>query len=276
MRGYNLAPGGVVEEVEEGGTLPAAAAVADRMHNHYHIGFNRRSSRSRKRSDIRVYMRDEGVPSLVNRERDRELDRDKVDRQIADRERDREFHRSLLDRETTKQRDSRLLTLLDRERDRDRGGKDIMELLDHELERRRDLRPGDGNDRTQMKLKARRESDYENDGLRAEVEALRRDFRKLMQSTSTSRAAVGAKRSRQEDPLVSGLASQLLEGQDPSADIEYTHGRMIGADLGHDLDQDEDVVDSVSSSHEAFGDSGTQAGQAFPVPLPTDEASGSS
>lgn len=221
-------------------------------------------------------MRDQGVLSLVNRERDRELDRNMVDRQIADRERDREYHRSLLDRETTKQRDSRLLTLLDRERDRDRGGKDIMELLDHELERRRDLPPGKTNDQGQMKLKTRGESDNESGGLRAEVEALRRDFKELMQSTSTSREAVGAKRFRQEDPLVSSTASQSLERRDPAADIQYTHGRTIGADDGQGLNKDEAAVDDVSSWHEAFGDSGTQAGQAFALPVPTDEDSDSS
>lgn len=221
-------------------------------------------------------MRDQGVLSLVNRERDRELDRNMVDRQIADRERDREFQRSLLDRETTKQRDSRLLALLDRERDRDRGGKDIMELLDHELERRRDLRPGDSDDRGQMRLKAKGESDAESEGLRAEMEALRSEFKKMMQSSSTSRGAVGAQKSRRGDSLVSGLASRSLERRDSSADIQHTHGRTTNAGDGGNLDKEDIAAESVSSSEKAFSDSGKQAGQAFPVPVPTDEASNSS
>lgn len=211
--------------------------------------------------------------SLVNRERDRELDRNMVDRQTADRERDREFQRSLLDRETTKQRDSRLLTLLDRERDRDRGGKDIMDLLDHELERRRDLRPGNSNDRRQMRLKASGESDNESEGLRAEMEALRGEFKKLLQSTSTSRGAAGAQKSRR-DSLVDSLVSRSLEQRDPSADIQQIHGRRI--DVGDGEGLDECVVDRVSLSQKASGDRGTQADQGFPVPLPTDEASDSS
>lgn len=221
-------------------------------------------------------MRDQGVLSLVNRERDRELDRNMVDRQTADKERDREFQRSLLDRETMKQRDSRLLTLLDRERDRDRGGKDIMELLDHELERRRDLRPGDSNGQGQMRLKAITESDDESEGLRAEMEALRGEFKKLMQSSSTSRGAVGAQKSRRGDSLVSSLASQSLERRDLSADNQQTYGRTTDAGDGKSLDGEDIAVERVPSSQKAFGDSGPRAGQAYPVPVPTDEASESS
>lgn len=221
-------------------------------------------------------MRDQGVLSLVNWERDRELDRIMADRQTADRERDREFQRSLLDRETTRQHDSRLLALLDRERRSDRGGKDIMEMSDHELDRRRDLRPEDSDAQTQMRLKARGESDDGSQGLRAEMEALRCEFKELMQSTSTSRGAVGAKGSRRGDSLVSSLASRSLERRDLSADNQRTHGRTTNAGAGENSGHEDIPVESVCSSQKAFGDSGTQAGQAFPVPVPTDEAFDSS
>lgn len=216
-------------------------------------------------------MRDRGVLGLVNRERDRELDRNMVDRQTADRERDRDFDRDMMDRETakqrdhhllalldrererepngtmvdrdtSKQRDNRLLTLLDRERDRDRGGKDIMELLDQELERRRDLQPGiSNNGRSKKRWKAREQSHSDSEeGLRAEMEALRDDFRKLMKSTSRSRGAVGTKHSRQGVSAVDSVASRSSGRQEPVADIQFTHARTIDDGDGEDEDKDDD------------------------------------
>lgn len=250
-------------------------------------------------------MRDQGVLALVNRERDRELDRNMVDRQAADRERDREFDRDMMDRkiakqrdqrllalldremerelngamvdrETTKQRDNRLLTLLDRERDRDRRGKGIMELLDQELERSRDFHPGDrSSDRSKTRLEAREESSNDSDeGLRAEIEALRNDFKKLMRSASTkSGDAVQIGKARRGGTAVSGGTSRSSVRQEPPADVYFTPGRTTDDE---DSEDEDDQVDSVTSSRKVFENGRTETDQAREVPLPTDEASDTS
>lgn len=187
---YNLGPGGVLEEIEEGGTLPAnmttnpaatvAAVTADgAAHNHYHVGSGKRHRSRSPRGFSRHYAdyarardRDGGVLELVDRERDRELDRNMVDRETANR------------------RDLRMLALLDWERERDRAGVDVMGLLDRELDRRRDRTCGNTSAK---KSRARRESgDGKEGGLEAEIEALRKDFKRLMKSPPVVRDGEGA------------------------------------------------------------------------------------
>lgn len=278
-----LAPGAVVEEVEEGRTLPAVTALTDRTHEHYPIESNGRSQRSSRRRDVRDYMRDQGVLGLANRERDPELDRDMMDREIAkqrdhhllallDRERERELNEAMVDRDTTKQRDERLHTLLDR------GGKDIMELLTQKLERGRDLRPGGRTSgQNKMILKARGESrNNSEDGLRAEMEALRNDFRKLMRSASRTSGDVETKKARREDCAVSGVTSRLSGRQKPLADIRFTPGMAKNDEESEAVDDDESLDQSASSSRRIFEHGRTDMAQVLQVPLPTDEATNSS
>lgn len=242
-----------MEEVEEGGTLPATAAtatVADRTHNHYHMEANGRSWRSSRRGDIRSYMRDRGVLGLLNRERDRELDRNMVDRQAADRERDRELDRNMMDREIAKQRDHELLALLDRERDRDRGGRDLIELLGRELERRWNLRRE--TSAIHRSKEGFRASDSEDrEGPEAEVEALRSDFKKLMKVTSKTRGSIETKTTNRGASPVSNLVSQPPGCLKPSADIKFVHGRTIDR---KDDDDDKDDNDVISSLQNVLGD----------------------
>ncbi|KAJ4417579.1 hypothetical protein N0V82_006052 [Gnomoniopsis sp. IMI 355080] len=297
LNAHNLATGAIVEEIGEGGILPAVSALTDRTHNHYHIGSNGRSRRSSRRRGLRDCMWDHGILGLVNRERDRELDRNMVNRQAADRERDREFDQdmvdrdiakqrdqhllalldrererqlngAMVDRETTKQRDNHLLMLLDRERDRDRGGKGIIESLEQELERRRDLHPRNrSSDRSKTRLEPREESSNESDeGLRAEIEALRNDFKKLMGSASKSVNAVETKKTRRGIAAVSSGTLRSSGRQEPSADIRFAPGRTIDHE---DSEDEDDGDDSASSSRKVFGNGGAETGQVLQVPLPT-------
>lgn len=250
-------------------------------------------------------MRDQGVLSLANQERDRELDRNMVDRQITD----REFERDITDRQTAMQRDRHLLALLDRERergqnmamvdcdmmkqrdnrllthlDRERGGargeRDVLELLNEELDRRRDVHPEDkSSNRSKESLKAREESSNESEGgLRAEIEALRNDFKKLMRSASKTRGAVKPQKIRREHSAVSSVMSRSSGRRKLPADIRCTTGRAI--DNGYSDEEKDDEDDeagdcSASSSRKVFEDGRIETGQVLRVPLPTDESSGS-
>lgn len=252
---YNLAPGGVVEETEEGGTLPAnvaniATVTADQVdatHNHYHIGDGRQRSRGRRgggrRAEfIREYAnltrerdRDDGVLGLVDRERDRELDRNMVDRDLASR------------------RDLRMMSMLDRERERDRGGTDVMGLLERELDRRRDMQPDESK-----KLKAREESSSEDEGgLRAEIEALRKDFKRLLRGPPAAANSTGAKQSKCNMSGGMSAASRSLGQQKSSAvDVQFNRrdsARKRSEDGGDDNDdaeaeEEDDGGDNSSAS----------------------------
>lgn len=199
-------------------------------------------------------MRDYGVLGFLDQERDRELDRNMVDRQIADRERDRELDRNIMDRETAKQRDHHLLALLDRERDPDCGGNSIIELLDQELGRKRDLYAETNTKRRSKKSwKASKQSSENEEGLGAEIEALRHDIRKLLRSTSTNRVSDGIKEDEGSRSAVSGAALRSSGRRKPSADIHFTHGRTIDDGDGEDVDED-----SASSPRRVFDDGDTE------------------
>lgn len=240
----------MVEEIEEGGTLPAAiaptiAADQDVTHNHYHLSDQRRcggrgrrgTSFMREYADvIRSHDRDDGVLSLVDRERDRELDRNMVDREVASR------------------RDLRMMAMLDRERERDRGGTDVMGLLERELERRRDLRPQQSGKK--LKLKAGSESGDEG-WLSAEIEALRKDFKKLSRDAPVTIIGHGSKNNRRDVPGGTSIASRSSGRQRPpgSVDIHFSPAEDVPSDIMGDDDDEDDKraedggeVDSVSSA----------------------------
>lgn len=242
---YNLAPGGVIEEIEEGGTLPidveaTLAANQDTTHNHPHHGRGRRGRRS---SFMREY---------VNLMRDRERDNGVLG--LVDRERDRELDRNMVDRESASRRDLRMMALLDRERDRDRGGTDLMDLLDRELERRRDLRPeevGKGH-------KARKESDGgQGGGLKAEIEALRKDFNKLLRNLPATKSDGRPKKGRRGVSGRTSVASRSSGQQQPftAGDIDFSHGDDAASDDDggdDDGDEDEDKNDESEGSESSW------------------------
>lgn len=243
---YNLAPGGVVEEIEEGGTLPAAIATSlaadqDVIHNHYHLGDRRHRRGGRERRDS-LFMRE-----YANLTRDRERDDGVLG--LVDRERDRELDRNMVDRESANRRDLRMMALLDRERERDRGGADLMGLLERELERRHDLRPGEGGKR----LKAREESySREERGLRTEIEALRKDFKKLLRNPPAT-SSTGPRKGRHGVSGSTSVASRSLGHQRPSmaVDIEFSRGDDAASDSGgsdDDEDENEDKKDEYEDS----------------------------
>lgn len=234
---YNLQPGGVVEEIEEGGTLPIVAATVadgDVTHKHYHLGRGRDRRRGRSRDFMREYAsltrerdRNDGVLGLVDRERDRELDRNMVDREVASR------------------RDMRMMGLLDRERERDRGGTDVMNLLERELERRRDLRPS--ND-SAKESKVREACDSDDDGdLKAEIEALREDFKRLMKSPPAIRSGKALNRGSGRASGTS-LRSRVAGLQRPGAAVEIQFGCGDDAEDNRDGDKAAQENEDNSSS----------------------------
>lgn len=178
--------------MEEGGTLSANATVpavaglgnSDVTHNHYHVGDGQGGKKRGRSSDrhrlgtreyanvLRERERNDGVLGLVDRERDRELDRNMVDREMA------------------KRRDDRLLSLLDRERKRDRGGTDVLNLLERELDRRRDLKSSGDT----MRISRAKEEKSNEAGLRAEIRALQKDLKKLLKTPIASRSCSEAKK----------------------------------------------------------------------------------
>lgn len=227
----------MVEEIEEGGTLPAAIAPTiapaigadqDVTHNHYHLSEQRRrggrgrrgTSFMREYADlVRSRDRDDGVLGLVDRERDRELDRNMVDREVASR------------------RDLRMMAMLDRERERDRGGTDVMGLLERELERRRDLRP----QQSDKKLKHKAGSESGDEGwLRAEIEALRKDFKKLLRDAPVTAIGHGSKNSRRDIPGGTSIASRSAGRQRPPApvDIQFSPAESVPSDIVGDEDDE--------------------------------------
>lgn len=181
--------------------------------------------------------RNDGVLGLVDRERDRELDRNMVDREVASR------------------RDMRMMGLLDRERERDRGGTDVMGLLERELERKRDVRLPHST----KKLKAKEEPDSDDDrGLRAEIEALRKDFKRLMKSPSTPRNGNGSDRGSSG---ASGTRprSRVAGRQRPSAvvEVQFSPGDDAEDDSRNgDNVEEEDEDDSAASTRDARDVSG--------------------
>lgn len=224
---FNLAPGGVVEEVEEGGTLPPVAVTTDRRHGHRGRG-RRGSPFIREYANLmRNVERDDAVLGLVDRERDRELDRNMVDRESANR------------------RDLRMMALLDRERERDRGGTDLMDLLERELERRRDLTPGQAGKQSDV---------WEGEGLRAEIEALRRDLKKLLRDPPATKSGSGPKK-RHGVSGNTGIASRSSGRQRPSTTLGVVFGSGDdttseddggGVEDGEDEDKDDDHEGSES------------------------------
>lgn len=194
----------MVEEIEEGGTLPANATATpaavpiagyttnqDISHNYYHLGNNsRRRERAQHRDFVQTYA-----------ERDRELDQNMVDREVAAR------------------RDMRMLELLDRERDR--GGTDVIDLLNQELDRRRDIKSSSTSKKARVD-----ESDNGNEAeLRAEIKTLRKDLRRLLKGTSRGQYGTGSKNARTNDTGTSSAVSQVSCAPRTSAarDIRLSH-----------------------------------------------------
>lgn len=253
---HNLAPGAVVEEVEEGGTLPAIAAAAapgDRAHNHYHIGTD---GRERRHRDSRN--EDKALLSLVDRERDREMQR-----QLQAGERDwaerRDWNmREHSEREAAWKRDMRLLTLLDRERERDsRGTRKVTGLLGQELHRSRIVNPkftSPTRRKNAKKLETSDESDRKKDeGRKSELEALRKDFDRLLKSSSKPSSVVGGKEARR---AISTGGSAVARGRQKSApapatatDIDFDHERA-SEDETEESGSDEDELNDQADEED--------------------------
>lgn len=239
----------MVEEIEEGGTLPAAiaptiAADQDVTHNHYHLSDRRRhGGRGRKgTSFMREYAalersrdRDDGVLGLVDRERDRELDRNMVDREVASR------------------RDLRMMAMLDRERERDRGGTDVMGLLERELERKRDPRPQQIGKKSRLKVGSKSEDEG---WLRAEIEALRKDFKKLSRAAPVTATGHVSKNNRRDIPGGTSIASRSSgrQGLPGPVDIQFSSTANGPSDNGGG-DDDEDDEDDEDGEEGADDDS---------------------
>lgn len=245
----------MVEEVEEGGTLPANVATVtsdqvDATHNHLHIGANRRRSRGRRGAT----RRGEFIREYANLTRDRDRDREDGVLGLVDRERDRELDRNMVDRDLASRRDLRMMSMLDRERERDRGGTDVMGLLERELDRRRDWRPGE----SRQKLKARKESGHaDEECLRAEIEALRKDFRLLLGTPPPTASSNGTKQGKRNISGGMSAASRSSGPQKSSAvDVQFNHGdgaRRCDEDGGEDDDDDD------GSGVEEDGDNGSSS-----------------
>lgn len=177
---------------------------------------------------------------------------------LLDRERDRELDRNMVDREMAKRRDDRLLSLLDRERERDRGGADVLNLLERELDRRRDLKFGGKEDKATTKRLRAKDEKEESDaggGLRAEVRALRNDFKKLLKKKDpvASRGETEA-RKKGDRGRSGGTKASWSSGRPrrPSTVVEVQFGGSGGAGGGNnstvsDGDENENEDDASST-----------------------------
>ncbi|KAI3399548.1 hypothetical protein diail_6570 [Diaporthe ilicicola] len=136
--GPDIGPGGTVEEVEESGTAPIAAATDtaagpyDAQHTHYHLNDDYDYDRRRRRRHGRRHdRRHDGVLGLVEQERRRDTER------------------HMADADASYRREALMMGLVDRERERDRGarstGLDVLGVLEGELERRQRRREAEGD-----------------------------------------------------------------------------------------------------------------------------------
>lgn len=254
----NLAPGAVVEEVEEGGSLPALAAGGG-AHNHYHIGTDGRDSSRRRGKD------DRNVLGLVDRERDRELERQILDRNLTG-ARDWADHRDWnsrewAEREAAWKRDQQILKLLDKDRERDqRSANRITGVLDEELSRSRLVNPEvykteKAPRKYVKKLKAGKEpNDSQNAGLMSEMEALREDFQKLLRSSSNTSSAAGGSKVKRGDFAVSGTTARRgRQESSPVPEIQFDGERTIDAEaenseVGDEEDEEEEEEEDGTAS----------------------------
>ncbi|KUI73156.1 hypothetical protein VM1G_08696 [Cytospora mali] len=236
--GYpHIGPGGTVEEIGENTTAPAPTATLpvatgiltsdrDVQHNHYHDHSHRRRHSDRYAEiyeGLRGRERRDGFLGLIDRERDREMDR------------------HIINQDALNAREARTLALLDRERDRDRGDTTVMDLLDRELNRRRGMRPGKDADSRDGDSEAEGER---GQGLRREIEALRRDLSRLTtfqegktaKKTKGKREDSGAGRDRGR-----GEASRSASRGQTSAAVGNNNITFGGRTDTDDQDSEEDV-----------------------------------
>lgn len=272
----HLGPGGTISEIEEGRTAPApapaitpaAAATAGGhgvQHHHYHLGDGRgRGGHRHGRHPGRYGAEDAAAAAAVAaaayeggaRERER---RDGF-LGLVDRERDREMDRHVINQDALNAREARTLALLDRERDRDRGGVDVVGLLGRELDRRRGVRPGgdaggrdDGGDGGDTGGGDERLAG----GLRSEIEALRKDLSRLT-TGGGGKASKKAKGRREKSGADTGrdrgrrAASRSPRRQTTAAvgNSNITFGGRTDTD---DQDSEDDEEDQDEESDDGHG-----------------------
>lgn len=251
---HNLAPGAVVEEVEEGGTLPTTtttlAAGGDRTHNHYHLGTDGGGRRRRggggggRSSGI-----DNGLMTMVDKERDREMQKNIL-----------AGEREWSEREAAWNRDMEMLRLLDRERRRGHQGANghavgVTHLLEGELGRSRLVNPPldppepiilDAPPARRQKVKilkagkkARNNKDGDG-GLKSEMEALRNDLKKLLKNSSKASSVAGEDKVERSVSTGGSTVSRRNGTQSPpTADIHFERGRPRVIEVEDDEDDDE-------------------------------------
>ncbi|KUI56032.1 hypothetical protein VP1G_03437 [Cytospora mali] len=250
--GYpNIGPSGTIEEIGENTTAPAPTATLpiatgiltsdqDVQHDHYH---NHYHNHRRRHSDLygEIY---EGL-------RDRER-RDGF-LGLMDRERDREMDRHIINQDALTAREARTLALLDRERDRDRGNTTVMDLLDRELNRRRGMRPGKDADSRDDDSEAEGER---GQGLRREIEALRRDLSRMTtcQEGKTAKKSKGKREgSDGGGDRGRGEASQSPARGQTSAAVGNNNITFCGRTDTDDQDSEEDVGQEDEDSDDGHG-----------------------
>lgn len=198
---------------------------------------------------------------MLDKERDREMNkqmfagqRDWVDRQEWN-------HREYCEREAAWKRDMELLRLLDRERVRDRqSANHVTGLLEGELDRSRIVNPDmDPPEPVQInlpepmparrkrakKLKASKRADDKKDedsGLKSEVEALRKDLKKLLNSSSKANSVVGEDKVQRSDSVGSDSTAssrRSLKKAPRAPEIHFEPARPRVIEIEED-DEDED------------------------------------
>ncbi|ROW10259.1 hypothetical protein VMCG_01942 [Cytospora schulzeri] len=268
----NLEPGGTIEEIEEGRTgtapvpipapVPAAILTTNssdqdaQQHNHYHPNDGhdhghrrrRRGHRQRGRHQQQQQQRRDGFLGLMDRERDREMDR------------------HMINQDALNAREGRTLALLDRERDRDRDRDRgdtavvMMDLLGRELNRRRGLRPGrdaDGGEDDDLDGVGERRGGGGGEGgggLRREIEALRKDLSML----TTGRKGKASKKSKRRKNKNSGAGTERGRGHDaasrsPRGDTSAAVGNNNITFSGQTDTDDQDSEENENEGEDGHG-----------------------